>query len=174
MTERMTVRQHLSLDNFRPLDIEIAEFTELANSMPRDANVDVAIAEGLAAKFLRAADRCSEILSTLILAESKTKSIMSSVKGRLYLGASEEGHRTVKEREAYSESHEDYTNAVDAYNEMHAARRFFEFKQKWFIETHNLMKLRIRGEYNHKKSSGFSETSGSDNGEKSWGEKPWT
>jgi len=173
MIERITVRNHLNLENFNPLDIEISEFKELSDAMPKDANIDISIAENLAAKFLKAADRCSEILSTLILAEGKAKSLMSSVKGRLYLQAAEEGHKTVKEREAYSESHEDYISAVDAFNEMHGARRFFDLKQKWFVEAHHLMKQRLRGEYRHQNASGFSETSGEAN-EKSWGEKTWT
>jgi hypothetical protein len=170
MTERLTVRQHLDLDNFNPLDIEIEEFRELANAMPLDANLDGPNAEKLASRFLRAADRCSEILSTLILREGRAKSSLNTVKNRLYLEASDEGYRTIKEREAYSESHEDFISAAEAYNEAHAVRKFFESKQKWFIDAHYLMRQRLKGEYKHQTASGFSETSGN---EKPYGEKSW-
>jgi hypothetical protein len=171
MTERLTVRRHLDLDNFNPLDIEIGEFKELTDAMPRDANVDIAIAERLAARFLRAADRCSEILSTLILLEGRAKSNLNTIKNRLYLEASQEGHRTVKERQAYAESHDDFVAATNAYDEAYAVRKFFESKQKWFIDAHYLMKQRLREEYRHQTASGFSETAGQD--EKPWGEKTW-
>lgn len=171
MTERLTVRRHLDLDNFNPLDIEIGEFKDLTDSMPRDANIDIANAEKLASGFLRAADRCSEILSTLILLEGRAKSRVNTVKNRLYLEASQEGHKTVKERQAYSESHDDFVSATNSYDEAYAVRKFFEAKQKWFIDAHYLMKQRLREEYRHQTASGFSETSGQD--EKSWGEKSW-
>lgn len=170
MTEKLTVRRQLDLEHFNPLDIEIEEFKGLADAMPRDANIDIANAEKLAARFLRAADRCSEILSTLILVENKAKSRLSATKNRLYLSASEEGHRTVKAREAYAESHEEFVAATDKYNEAYAVRKFFEAKQKWFIDAHYLMKQRLKGEYGHQKASGFSETSGQ---ERTWGEKSW-
>lgn len=171
MTEKLTVRQQLSLDNFNPLDIEVQEFSELSNCMPRDANIDVVNAERLASRFLRAADRCSEILSTLILLEGKAKSKVNTVKNKLYLEAASEGHKTVKERQAYAESHDDFVAASDAYDEAYAARKFFEAKQKWFIDAHYLMKQRLRGEYRHQDASSFPETAGADGS--SWGEKSW-
>jgi hypothetical protein len=170
MTERLTVRRHLDLENFNPLDIEIEEFKDLADAMPRDANIDIANAEKLASRFLRAADRCSEILSTLILLEGRAKSNLGTTKNRLYLQASQEGHRTVKEREAYAESHEEFIVASNSYNEAYAVRKFFEAKQKWFIDAHYLMKQRLKDEYRHQVASSFSETSGE---ERQWGEKSW-
>ena len=115
MTERLTVRKQMDLENFNPLDIEIEEFKDLTNSMPRDANIDAANAERLASMFLRAADRCSEILSTLILLEGRAKSRVNTVKNRLYLEAAQEGHKTVKDRQAYSESHDSFVSATNSF-----------------------------------------------------------
>ena len=168
---KLTVRKHLDLENFNPLDIEIEEFKHLTDAMPRDANIDMANAEKLASSFLRAADRCSEILSTLILLEGRAKSKVNTVKNRLYLEAAQEGHKTVKDRQAYSESHTDFVSATDAYDEAYAVRKFFEAKQKWFVDAHYLMKQRLKGEYSHQNASGFSETSGQE--EKLWGETSW-
>lgn len=161
-----TIRERFNLDNFNPLDIEIDEFKELADSMPRDANIDIPNASLLASRFLRAADRCSEILSTLILLEGKTKSRVNTIRNRLFLSAQREGHKTVKDKEAYAESHEDFVSAVNDYNEAYAVRKFFETKQKWFVDAHYLMRQRLKGEYNHQPASGFSEVEA--NGEKSW------
>lgn len=171
MTERLTVRSYLDIDNFDPLNIEVNEFKELANSMPKDANIDIPNAEKLASRFLRAADRCSEILSTLVLWEGKKKAELGKTKSTLFLAASSEGHRTVKDREAYAESHDDYIAASEEYLKALAMKKFFELKQKWFVEAHHLMKQRLRGEYKHQKASGFSETAGQD--EQPWGEKSW-
>lgn len=171
MTNKLTVRGHLDLENFNPLDIEIEEFKNLTDSMPRDANIDLANAENLASNFLRAADRCSEILSTLILLEGRAKSKVNTIKNKLYLEAANEGHKTVKDRQAYSESHDDFVAAVDSYDEAYAVRKFFEAKQKWFVDAHYLMKQRLREEYRHQTASGFSETSGKE--ETPWGEKSW-
>jgi hypothetical protein len=170
MIEKLTVRKHLDLENFNPLDIEIEEFKHLTESMPRDANIDIVNAEKLASNFLRAADRCNEILSTLILLEGRAKSKVNTVKNKLYLEAVQEGHKTVKDKQAYSESHDDFVSATNSYDEAYAVRKFFEAKQKWFVDAHYLMKQRLRGEYPHQNASGFSETSGQEKvcGEKSW------
>lgn len=169
MADKLTIRRHLDLDNFNPLDIEIDEFKELTDSMPRDANIDIANAEKFASKYLRAADRCSEILSTLFLLEGRAKSNLNTTKNKLFLQASQEGYKTVKDKQAYAESHDDFIQATNKYDETYAVRKFFESKQKWFIDAHYLMKQRLREEYKHQNASGFSETSD----DKPWGEKSW-
>jgi len=168
MSNKLTIKEHLSLDDFDPLSIDITKIKEVSDSMPLDANIDAPNAENLALKFLRAADECAEILSTLILLESKAKSNVNTIKNRLYLEASDHGHKTIKDRQAYAESHDTYVAAVEKHDEIYATRKFFDTKQQWFVDAHRLMKQRLRGEYNHGMSSGFSETSGPKHGEKSW------
>jgi hypothetical protein len=119
--------------------------------------------------FLRAADRCSEILSTLVLMEGKAKSHRDVIKNRLFLRAKDEGYKTIKEREAYSESHDEYIDVDNKYQEMYASKKFFELKHKWFLEAHMNMKKKVRMEHDHMRHSGFSETSG----EQKYGEKEW-
>jgi len=171
MAEFLTVRQALNLEGFDPLAIDISEFNELAQSMPRDANLDIPNADKLAAQYLRAADRCSEILSTLTLLEARTRGNKNTVRQRLFLAARDAGYKTVKEREAYSESHEDFINAENTYNEAYVAKKNFENRHDWFLKAHQYMKERLRGEYKHQRMSGFSETIGHD--DKSFGEKSW-
>lgn len=166
--KKITIKEQLSLENFDPLDIEISKIKDIASAMPLDANIDIPNAENLSIKFLRAADECSEILSTLILLESKAKSSMGVIKSRLYLEASDHGYKTMGDKKAYSESHPEYIEAVNKYDEANAARKFFETKQQWFIDAHRLMKQRLRGEYNHAMSSCAPDGMGQKYGEKSW------
>jgi hypothetical protein len=169
MSEALTFRQALDIDDFDPLSIDITEFTALARSMPRDANLDIPNAEKLAAMYLRAADRCSEILSTLTLKEARARVHSNTTKHRLFLAARAQGHTTVRDREAYSESHQDFIDAESRYNEAYVVKKNFVHRHDWFLKAHQYMKERLRGEYKHQRSSGFSETADS----KSYGEKQW-
>jgi hypothetical protein len=168
MTDKLTIKKYLKLDDFDPLNIDIGEFKNLSNMMPKDANIDIPNAEKLTILYLRAADRFSEILSSIIIIEGKAKSNLNVIKNKLFLEAKVLGYKTIKECEAYAESHNDFILAFDKHNEVFAVRKFFESKQKWCVEAHYLMKQRLKGEYNHKNASGFSETSGVTYGEVSW------
>jgi len=171
MNERaLTVRNVLDIDNFDPLNIDVSEFEKLANSMPRDSSIDLQTAELLAAQCLRTADRCSEILSTLILFEGKIKAKKNATRSRLYLMAKDEGYKTIEERKAFAESHPDYTDADNKMASVYAIRKYFEMRHDFFLKSHQYMKERLREEYKHQASSSFSETAGY---KKSYGEGSW-
>jgi hypothetical protein len=169
MSKAITVREKLDLIGFDPMNIDVSEFEDLSKAMPRDANIDLAIAEELAVKYLRAADRCSEILSTLIWYEGSVKAKKNAIKNRLFLVAKDEGYKTSEERRAYSEGHEDYLSADMELVTAFAARKNFEMRHDFFLRSHQYMKEKMRSETKHMVSSGFSETSGQNNfGEKTW------
>ena len=171
MTNALTIRDVLNIENFDPLSIDVSEFEELSKSMPRDANIDLHMAETLAAQYLRAADRCAEILSTLIWFENKAKSNKNTIRNRLYLMAKDEGYKTIEERKAFAESHDSYVEAENILSAGFAARKNFEMRHDFFLKAHQYMKEKARGEVKHQNSSGFSETAGYDsssNGEKNW------
>lgn len=167
----ITVREKFDLENFDPLAIDISEFEELMNEMPRDANIDLSIAENLAQKYLRAADRCSEILSTLIWFEGNVKAKKNAIRSRLFLQAKDEGYKTVEERKAYAESHDTFVEADTLVVTAFASRRNFEMKHEFFLKSHQFMKDKLKSELNHQKSSGFSETAGQN--DQSFGERDW-
>ena len=152
------------------MDIDVSEFEELAKSMPKDANIDLHNAEVLAAQYLRAADRCSEILSTLILHEGRAKANKSAIRNRMYLAAKDEGYKTVEERKAYAEGNDDFIEADYNLAKAFAARKNFEMRLDYFLKSHQYMKEKLRGEQRHQMSSGFSETAGID---RTYGEKKW-
>lgn len=167
----ITVRDKFNLENFDPLGIDISEFEELMDQMPKDANIDLAIAENLAQKYLRAADRCSEILSTLIWFEGNAKAEKNAIRNRLFLRAKDEGYKTVEERKAYAESHDTYVAADVLVVTAFASRKNFEMKHEFFLKSHQFMKDKLKSESNHQKSSGFSETAGRNGSE--FGERDW-
>jgi hypothetical protein len=170
MSNAITFRDKMDVDDFDPMKIDISEFEELAKSMPLDANIDLCIAETLAVQFLRAADRCCEILSTLIWHEGQIKAKKNAIRNRLYLEAKDVGYKTDAERKAYSESQEQYVVADMALATAYTARRNFEMKHEYFLKSHQYMKEKMKVESKQQSSSGFSETSGY-NG---FGEKDWT
>jgi len=164
----LTIREVLDIDNFDPMSIDVSEFDELAKSMPRDANIDLQTAEMLAAQYLRAADRCSEILSTLIWFEGRIKAKKNATRSRLYLMAKDEGFKTVEDRKAFAESHADYIEADEALAAAYAARKNFDMRHDYFLKSHQYMKERLRSEQKLQNSSGFSETAGKPYGERNW------
>jgi hypothetical protein len=171
MQKIVTVKEKFDVLGFDPLGIDISEFEELAEEYPKDANIDLAIAESLAQKYLRAADRCSEILSTLIWYEGNVKAQKNAIKNRLFLVAKDEGYKTVEERKAYAESHDSYLEIDIKSVSAFAVRKNFEMKLEFFLKSHQFMKDKLKAEVKHQQASGFSETAGQrDN---TFGERDW-
>lgn len=166
----LTLKGSLDLETFDPMNIDISEFKELAARLPQDNNFDIAICEQLAVVYLRAADRCSEIHSTLLHYTQKMKLEKNTVRQKLYLLSKNEGYKTVEERKAYAESHSDYIMACEKLVEAETVKTWFEEKQKWFLKSHQYMKDKLKAEQQHMMSSGFSETV---EVKKNWGEKDW-
>ena len=168
---KIILKEVLEIDSFNPLNIDVTEFEELSKSMPRDANIDLYTAEKLSSQYLQAANRCSEILSTLIAIEGKAKSKKGAVHGRLFLQARDEGHRTVQDKKAYVESHEEFLGIEEKLADVFATRKYFEMKHDFFLKSHQMMKEKVRGEQRLFNSSGYSESNGTkDNG---FGEQDW-
>lgn len=167
----ITVRDKMDLENFDPMSIDISEFQELSKEMPQDMNIDYAIAERLASVYLRSADRASEISSVLLCYTQKLKQDKNTIRQRLYLEAKDHNHKTVEERKAFAECHPDYIKISDKLVEAEAVKKWFEDKQRWFLESHRFMKAKLKSESNHMISSGFSETAGYSNNK--FGEKDW-
>lgn len=158
----LVIKDLLEIDTFDPLNIDISEFKSLSELLPKDGNIDLANAEILASMYLRAADRCSEIVSALIWKAQKAKTDKNTIRQKLYLFAKDEGYKTIDDRKAYSESHNDYVDASNKLTNVETVKKWFEDKHKWFLESHKYMKMKLKSEQNHLNSSGFSETSGID------------
>jgi hypothetical protein len=165
----LTLKDSLELEEFDPMNIDISEFKRLSEQLPQDTNIDIAIAEKFAGIYLRAADRCSEIHSALLHHTSRMKTEKNTTRQKLYLAAKDEGHKTVEERKAYAESHDDYVAACEALTKAEMAKSWFEDKHKWFLKSHQYMKEKLKSEQQHMRSSGFNEIID----DKNYGEKEW-
>ena len=173
MSKSITLKEDMDLENFDPMSIDVSEFQELSKQLPIDnSNLDLVIAEHLAVIFLRAADRCSEIHSTLLWYVQKLKLDRNTTRQRLYLLAKDVGHKTIDDKCAYAESHPSFISICDRLVQGEAVKKWFEDKHKWFLESHRFMKAKLKSESEHMLSSGFSETS-SVNKDGSYGEKEW-
>jgi len=169
---QLTLKDKMALDTFDPMTIDVSEFAKLSNELPKDTNLDLAVAEQLAVLYLRAADRCSEIHSSLLWFTQKAKLEKNTIRQKLYLLAKDEGFKTVEDKKAYAESHPEYVKISEVLVKAETVKKWFEDKHKWFLKTHQYMKEKLRAEQQHMMSSGFSETSGVDE-KGNFGEKTW-
>lgn len=176
-----TVREQLALEVFNPsesditqmspLDIDIAEFREVKDSLPRDTNVDVGTAINLASDYLRAADRCNEILSNLIWWDQKAKAEKKKAYSLAWLRAKENGAKTDSTARHIAESDEGYLVASQKEIDANTVREYFERKHQTFLKAHHFMKDRIKSEQSHMNhASGWSEgiDAKKKNGEVDW------
>jgi len=161
------------LEKFDPSNIDLTEFKNIASKIPKDSSIPLQVAENLAMVFLRAADRCSEILSHLTWVEQKCKSDKVAEFSKAVLKAKEEEPRmAVSLAEHKAKCNSNYLEAVDRCLKAEAARRWFDGKYEIFLKTHQMMKERLRSETKHQYSSGFNESSGHENTMK-FGETDW-
>ena len=168
----MTFRDMMDLDQFDPFGIDISEFQTLSKELPQDDNIDLGIAEHLAVVYIRAADRCSEINSSLLWYTQKIKLEKNTMRQKLYLLSKDEGYKTVAEREAYAECHPDYVDLGEKLVKAETVKKWIEDKHRWFLELHRFMKAKLKSESQHMLSSGFSEISSAQK-DGTYGEKTW-
>ena len=164
-----TVRNRLALEScnpsevditqISPLDIEITEFQEVKDSLPRDTQLDMGIAIGLAADYLRAADRCNEILSNLTWWEQKAKQEKKKTYSLAWLRAREGAAKTDTAARHMAESDTEYLEACQHEMDAATAKEYFERKHQTFLKAHHYMKDRIKSEQFHMShASGWSES----------------
>ena len=156
----------LDFAGFDPEKIDVAEITKLSSSIPADGNVDISIAETLAVKFLRGADKCSEVLSTLTWWVAKKEDDKRSAQAEAQLvGAAAAGIKTATDRKAFSEKDPRYLLACEALNRAKAMKQWFTNKHESFVSAHYLMKDIAKRGQSHRGASGMPEGS--------WGKQEW-
>jgi hypothetical protein len=147
----VTLALTLSFDDFNPETLDVSEITELTKSIPKDGNVDGAIAEVLAVKMLRGADRCAEILAKLTWWEARKEDEKRSAYARASLiTANEKGIKTATEKKTYAEADPEYLKTCDASNKAKAMKLWFKNKHESLISAHYLMKDIAKGGRSHK------------------------
>jgi hypothetical protein len=150
------LKDKMDVENFDILSIDISEFEDVINSIPQDGNVDLAIAEELATKFLRAADRCSEIIAQINWFYQKKKDFQKKVYAEACLiRAKEKGYTKVAEKNQYGFMDEEYLAAAEETNRAEVAKKYFETKLDSFKSAHWQMRAKLKSETSHKSMAGF-------------------
>lgn len=139
-----TVRNQLSLENTptdisNPLDIDITEFQEVKDTLPSDTQLDMGLAISLAAEYLRAADRCNEILSNLTWWDQRTKADKKKAYSLAWLRA-RENCKTDAQARHLAESDEEYLVACQKEIDAATAKEYFTRKHQTFLKAHHYMK----------------------------------
>ena len=160
-----TIGNALKFQNFDPENIDVSEITELTNSIPRDGNVDIVIAEVMATKFLRGADRCSEFLSIFTWWSAKKDDEKRHAFSKAFIvTASQAGMKTATEKKAYAEGDSEYIAACEAASRAKAMKEWFKNKHESLVSAHYLMKEIAKGSRTHSRA-GVADGS--------WGEQEW-
>lgn len=158
-----------------PLDIDVAEFQEVRETLPRDTQLDMGLAISLAADYLRAADRCNEILSNLTWWDQKAKAEKKKAYSLAWLRAKENaggGRITDNMAKHLAENDSEYLEACQKEIDAATAKEYFSRKHQTFLKAHHYMKDRIKSEQFHMShTSGWSE--GADAKDERSGEVDW-
>jgi hypothetical protein len=156
----------LGFADFDPEKIDISEIKELTDAIPKDGNVDVAIAESLATKFLRGADRCAEILAQLTWWEAKMEDEKRHAIAKASLvTAAQKGLKTATDRRTYADADPECLKACEASNKAKAMKQWFKNKHDSLVSAHYLMKDIAKGGRSHQRAGGQPDSA--------WGEQDW-
>lgn len=143
----------MGFKDFDPEKLDVSEITELTDSIPKDGNVDIAIAEVMATKFLRGADRCAEILAQLTWWEGKKDDEKRHALSTAFLvTAGQRGLKTATEKKVYAEGDPEYLKACDASNRAKAMKQWFKNKHESLVSAHYLMKDIAKGGRPHQRA----------------------
>lgn len=145
MTNKTTMADVLQFDTFDPKQLNVAEILAMTASIPADGNVDISIAENLATKFLRGADRCSEILSILTWWEAGREDEKRHVYSTKFFEGPAHGHTTAAAKKAWAEGSKEYMDACDEANKAKAMKQWIKNKHESLVSAHYLMKHIAKG-----------------------------
>lgn len=138
-----------------PLDIDTSEIKELSESMPKDGNIDINIAEVMATKYLRGADRCGELVAVATAYLSKCKDAKQKAYNYAFLVKSADyAHiKTDKMRVAFAELDDEYQNACESFNQAIMFSKWVESKYSNFTKMHYMAKKILDMHYDNKPGS---------------------
>lgn len=124
------------------LSIDTREIKQLSESMPANGQIDIHMAEELAAKYLRGADLCGELdaLAAQLLGNAKDQKQKAYNYAFLVKSSEVKGLKTDKMRTAFAELDEDYVKACEEYNRALAFQKWVKSKHDSFVRFHYLSK----------------------------------
>jgi hypothetical protein len=161
MSKSLTVKELLTgavgAKAFDPLTIDTSEIRELSSLIPSNGSIDLNQAEIYAAKYLRGADMCAELLAIA----SSYASRCDTEKKKAYSNAaiakaSAAGVKTDKSRLLFADGDDDYIEACNKHGEAVAFVRWVSSKYDSLVRGHYMMKQMLNRGYQHERASSFS------------------
>ena len=167
----------LEFNTFNPETIDVSDIQEISKNIPKDGNVDIAIADKLALQFLRGADLCSELIGKLSWWVARKKdNARAALQHAALVTAPSMGFKTASEKKLYADGDAKYREANDEFNKAEAMLLWAKNKHSSLISAHYMMKHIAQGSERHFKASNVttggspSQTSSQDF---SYGEQEW-
>ncbi len=142
--------------NFDPMTLDTSELRALSESIPRDGNIDINVAEILATKFLRGSDICAELLA---IATTQLTKADTECKRCFGVAATEKATLakmgTAKMREWFANMDQDYINACNRYAELQGLVKWLNGKYDSFYKAHYMCKKLLDRSYAHESQAGW-------------------
>ncbi len=163
----------LEFNTFNPENIDVSDIQSMSKNIPKDGNVDIAIADKLAIQFLRGADLCSELIGKLSWWVAKKKDeAREALQHAALVTAPSKGYKTVSEKKMYADGDPKYQEANSEFNKAEAMLLWVKNKHSSLVSAHYMMKQIAKESEMHFQASNVSVGESSDN-KLSYGEQPW-
>lgn len=154
--DKLTVKELLGTNVFDPMSVDTSEIKELACALPRDGNIDLNNAEVLAAKYLRGADVCAELLAIATSHVHKTDALKKRAFSTAALVKSQAaGCKTDKSKSWFAEMDDDYIQACNNHGDAVAFVKWVSSKYDSFIKMHYLCRNIVKRGMDHEGASGW-------------------
>lgn len=162
-------KEILSIENFTPENVDVTWIQEVSEKIPAEGNIDINIAEELAATFLRAADTCSDLLVKAAKLKGYKEATMKSEKSLAVGRLEKTGVTAAKAQELKREGDSLYVAAVNACTDAKALELWLQNKYDNLIRAHHYCKDLLRRYAKGEQIGDFNQ--GSKRGQ--FGEQEW-
>jgi hypothetical protein len=155
--------EKVSINGFSIEDIDITPVEELSNLLPKNGVIDINIAEKGLVYTLEGQNFCQEKVAQLdrwigFLESEKNKAWSDAALNK----AKQAGHKTVKDKEWYAQSDDDYVNAYNSLALAKACKKWLENKTAYFSGWHYALKTFLRRDYAIENASGIKYNAGTE------------
>jgi len=143
-----TFGEKINITGFSIENIDITDLESVANWLPKNGVIDLNIAEQGLVHTLHAQNACQEKITKI----DRWIGVKESDKDRAWAAAAldkakKAGHSTVKTKEWFAQSDEEYIEACNQLTLAKACKRFFEKKADYFSGWHYAFKTFLKRDY---------------------------
>jgi hypothetical protein len=150
-------KDRINIDNFSIEGIDVSEIDRISNFLPKNGVIDINIAEQALAITLEGQNLCQEKIVQI----DRWIGIKETEKNRAWSNAAitkskVSGLKTVKEKEWFAQSDDDYVDACNNFTLAKACKKWFENKANYFQTWHYAIKTFLRRDYSIENIGGIS------------------